>query len=699
VTRGPFLALTVALVAVLQPVHAQQPASGDRFRVQVERVLVDASVTDSHGASVTGLTAADFEVVEDGIPQTIATFSYVDIPIQMPERSSAGDRFVATDVRSNRDSYAGRLYVLVLDDTNIGGARTGEVKAEARKFVESYFEPGDLGAVAYTSGRAGASQEFTGDPQLLLAAIDRFAGLREKSTALEEADKERAREAAAGAGFRLPLGDAPKSGGDTDQAQRLRNMKGLSVVDIDDFEHSQRAIAVLQMLRKVSESLTPLQGRRKSLILFSEGLDYQMSNPFGMRAVTDVLRATQDAIDMAARTNTTFFAIDPRGLVGMTTDYMQMPAGTAEETLTAFRREFEVSQDSLRTLAGETGGFAALASNDFASTFDRIVQANSRYYTLGYDPPPHTADGKFHAIELRVKQPGMKVTARRGYAAPQGTQRPAPYVDLLASPLQQTGLSFSVHAAPFRQSGDSASVALSIEIDGDRLSLGSPANGTAVGKMELSFHGINEKGAATEGTKQEVVLNLKADTIDRIKAHGIRFNPRIVLAPGRYQLRVGARETGSELAGSVYYDLTVPDFKRESLSMSGLLITSTTSQQTPTAGPDLITAKFLPGASTSRREFPVGDKLSFYAEVYDNTAAPQPNTIDVRVRLTSEDGTDVFSADDSMPSNRQTGQSNVAGDITLEDATPGRYVLSVQAQIHGTGSASVARETVISVVP
>ena len=218
--------------------------------------------------------------------------------------------------------------------------------------------------------------------------------------------------------------------------------------------------------------MAALQGRRKALIMFSEGLDYQMSNPFGMRSVSDVLHATQDAIGMAARSNIAFFTIDPRGLVGMSTDFMQMPAGTSEETLAAFRREFEVSQDSLRTLADETGGFASLGSNDLSSAFDRIVEINSHYYVVSYEPPAHPPDGRFHSIELRVKQPGLKVTARKGYVSPRGAenQRAQPR-DILDVPLQQAGLSFSVHAAPFRTGGRDASVALSIEIDGDRLPL------------------------------------------------------------------------------------------------------------------------------------------------------------------------------------------------------------------------------------
>lgn len=157
-------------------------------------------------------------------------------------------------------------------------------------------------------------------------------------------------------------------------------------VDIQDFERAQRAVAVLDTLKSLSESLSAVRGRRKALVMFSEGIDYQLSEPFGMRSVTDVLRATQDAITMAARSNVSFYTIDPRGLVGATSDFMQMtgagiPDGAiGKSTQGAVLDDFRTSQDSLRTLAEETGGFASLDSNSFASAFDRIVESNSRYY-------------------------------------------------------------------------------------------------------------------------------------------------------------------------------------------------------------------------------------------------------------------------------------------------------------------------------
>ena len=84
----------------------------------------------------------------------------------------------------------------------------------------------------------------------------------------------------------------------------------------------------------------------------------------------------------------------------------------------------------------------------------------------------------------------------------------------------------------------------------------------------------------------ELDLTLRPETRDRVTAHGVRANPRISLAPGRYQIKIGARESVSGQAGSVFYDIDVPDFRKEKLMLGGLLMTTPSVQQTPSIQPD-----------------------------------------------------------------------------------------------------------------
>ena len=225
-----------------------------------------------------------------------------------------------------------------------------------------------------------------------------------------------------------------------------------------------------------------------------------------------------------------------------------------------------MSQDTLRELAEQTGGIASVNTNNVTPAFDRITDANSRYYVLGYYPPNHPRDGRFHKIEVRVKRPGLRVEARRGYAAPRGrtpeerkrdeaarlakeARRPdgrrtsTPLLGVMTSPMHQSGLTFSIQAAAFRNTPAEASIALAIELDGSRLEYGAPnEKGQVANKIELAFFGLNEHGKALSAGWTELDLTLRPETRDRVTAYGVRANPRISLPPGRYQIRVGARE-------------------------------------------------------------------------------------------------------------------------------------------------------------
>ena len=109
-------------------------------------------------------------------------------------------------------------------------------------------------------------------------------------------------------------------------------------------------------------------------------------------------------------------------------------------------------------------------------------------------------------------------------------------------------------------------------------------------------------------------------------------------------------------------------------------------------------AKRLPGAATSRREFPVGDTLAVFAEAYANGTSRRPQEIGVTVRVIAESGEEVFNAKDSAVST-QSSPASIFAQFELEDLAPGVYLLRVEAQLSAADSQTVARETLITVVP
>ena len=743
--------LLLGAAAMLQsPVlsgQAPQPP-GVTFQVEVNYVDVDVVVTDEQGQFVTGLTRDDFTVFEDGKPQKIDTFSLVDLPVEKSQEIVVEGRAIPADTRTNRRPFDGRVYVIVLDDLDVSALRSTPVRDAARRFVREHMAANDIGAVVYTSGRSDAAQEFTTDRELLIKAIDKFQGRRLRSLSLERLDAYYQRIAY---GYNLRNDPDPNTGSINSQDPAGYGRTS----DLTELERGTRALTVLDTLKNTAEFLGNVRGRRKAVLFFSEGLDYPIRDVFGAHDATVVIRATQDAITAAARANVNYYTIDPRGLAGMTTDFMESAGigngvGTTGPVLLVpgtntpvsgvtgasggvfnvqdeLLQEFRTSQDTLRELAEQTGGLAAVNTNNIEPAFQRIADANSRYYVLGYYPPNHPRDGRFHKIEVRVTRPGLRVQARRGYASPRGrtpeerkrddaarlareARRPdgkrtsTPLIGALTSPIPQSGLTFAVHAAPFKHTSDEASVAVTVEIDGDRLPYGAPdAKGMVANKIELSFFGLNERGKAVSAAWTELDLNLRPETRERVTAHGVRANPRISLPPGRYQIRIGAREIVSGQTGSVFYDLEVPDFRKEKLMLGGLLMTTPSVQQTPSIQPDPVVSKLLPAPATSRRQFPQSDVLALYTEIYDNDTSRQPRHIDVSLRVVSESGTELLVSRDELV-NGASGEKpwdvyGYAKRIPLKGLAPGRYVVRIEAAVRGKDGATATREAPITIRP
>lgn len=184
-----------------------------------------------------------------------------------------------------------------------------------------------------------------------------------------------------------------------------------------------------------------------------------------------------------------------------------------------------------------------------SSTFERIVAENSTYYVLAYYPGSTRRDGKFHRIEVRSSRPGVRIRARRGYVAPRGAKPDlrmtgndgaSPMVlEALNSPLPASGIRMRVFAAPFKGVAPQASVVLGIELDGRELAF---AKGE---RVELSYVAVDGSAKIRAGDTDFFTLNLPPDARSRVEQHGLRVLRRLTVPPGRYQLRIAARNSSS----------------------------------------------------------------------------------------------------------------------------------------------------------
>jgi VWFA-related protein len=660
------------------PAAQQQPT----FKVRVDYVEVDAVVTDKQGRIVRDLKKEDFQVLEDGKAQAITAFSMVDIPVDKEYRPLFAASPIEPDVKTNEKPFDGRVYVMVLDDLHTRFGRSQRVKSAAKQFIERRLGANDLMAVVHTAGPSDASQEFTNNKRLLLAAVDKTQGRKLDSATANK----------------------------TNEYNNTRGIRqqGAPLNDPDDMERGFNARSTLDTLRNVAEWFGSVRGRRKAILFVSEGIDYDITDMIpgtgsNHQSASMVLDATRDAIGAATRSNVAIYGIDPRGLTDLGDESIEIGSFPDDTSLGvgsgSLQNELRLSQDSLRTLSEETGGFAVVNKNDFATAFERIVEDNSSYYVLAYYPPD-PRPGRSHKIDVRITRPGLTVRARKAYLTPKKADAPkatatgnnpsTPEIrDALDSPLPVSGLTMHVFAAPFKGVAPNASVLFGVELRGRDLRVDPNA------KILLSYLAIDSNGKIKGGNTDSLTLtNLKPESKARIEETGLRMLNRIDLPPGRYQLRIAAQEASGGNVGSLTYDLDVPDYAKAPFSMSGLVLTSGAGSALPTVRADEQLKPMMPGPPIALRVFPQNDEVSLFTEVYDNAGAT-PHKVDIITTVTTDEGKVLFKTEETRDSADLGGKRGGYGYTTrvpMKDLAPGSYVLKVAAKSRLGKTEAVARE-------
>jgi hypothetical protein len=366
------------------------------------------------------------------------------------------------------------------------------------------------------------------------------------------------------------------------------------------------------------------------------------------------------------------------------------------------QEELRLSQDSLRSLADQTGGFALLNTNDFRGGFDRIQRDNSTYYLIGYYSSNERRDGRYRKLTVRVKRPGLQVRARRGYVAPKGKENKpandksglsAELSAAIGSPVPEPGLPLAVTAAPFKGVAPNASVLVTIELGAHDLPF-TQQNATFHNALEVTTVAIDQKGNVHGAPPSTVQLNLSDQTRSAVVGRGLRMLQRLPLAPGSYTLRVGMREQNGGAIGTLSYDLDVPDFYKAPLSMSGVVLTSKAAGARPTPAPDAELKSILPGPPTAVREFVPADTLTAFAELYDTQGAT-PHRVDITATIKADGGRPVFSQTEERATEELQGARGGFGyrvEIPLRDLQPGSYVLTVEARSRLSGNPTVRED-------
>src|SRR5271165_6347440 len=594
------VAALLALVLLCAALPSQQ--SDYVLHVESDVVLVNVTIRDKNGNFVRGLKPENFTILEDNKPQKIVSFDIENVDVvpaldvtqvkQLPEATpgqpSAASFPPNAAAHSTASQYKDRrLIVLFFDLSAMEPDEIDRAVTSAEHYVDTQMAPADLVSIVSLGSSLLVNQDFTIDHALLKKQLAAFSS---------------------GSGQGFEEGTTGTTEGTPDTGQPFT---------ADDTEYNIFNTDLrLEALRSVAEKLAQVQ-QKKSLIYFSSGMDRTgIENQSELRA----------AVNAAVRSNLAIYTMDMRGLQALVAggeaqnaSLRGVSAYSGQATLNALNSNF-TTQETLVTLASDTGGRAFLDSNDFTKIFKGVQQDTSTYYLLGYHSTNPARDGHYRRIVVKCNVPEMKIEYRRGYYAPadfkHSTQddKERQLEEELASELPATDLPLYLGVAYFRLESNKFFVPISLVVPGSQIpfvrsSDRDEATLDVIGMvLDSEHHPLN---------RIRDTVKLAVNTATEVQKKNVQYDTGMSLLSGKYHLKFVVRENQSGRMGSFEADIDVPDLKAQPLKMSSVVLASQT--QTVKKGANLNPlihngSEIVPNIT---HVFSASQHLHLYYEVYD----------------------------------------------------------------------------------
>jgi VWFA-related protein len=602
-----FLALLLAL---------QLGAQNATFTSNTQLVVETVVVRDKQGQIISGLKLEDFLLTEDGVPQTIKFFEFqqLDNPQPAPLPASVRPELLARLPRAQilserRDEVKyrdRRLLAMYFDMSAMGPPDQLRALRAAKSFVRDQMTAQDLVALMqFSSGSVQVFQDFTADRQRLLNILETMIVGEDENAPVEA------------------------NSGDTGAAF------GQNDAEFNVF-FTDRQLAALQTAAQMLSHLN----EKKSLLYFSSGLRLNGVNNQAQLSAT---------INAAVRAGVAFWPIDARGLVAgapLGDATQASPGGAAVYTgsaANAARASFQRSQDTLFTLAADTGGKALLDSNDLARGIVEAQKSTGSYYVLGYYTSNEKLDGKFRRIEIKLKD-GREATLdyRKGYYAQKvwtnlssaDKERQLEDALLLGDPL--TELTLALEVSYFQLNRAEYFVPVAVKIPGRELAL---AKKRGAERTVIDFIGeIKDNfGTTVSNVRDKVDVKLSEAEAAQWNSRPLNYDTAFTLLPGRYKIKMLARDLVTGRIGTFEMPFVVPNLNKEleripsssvvlssqQVPLSEMLYDASKDKGKSLAANPLVSggAKLVPSVT---RVFSKSKSLLVYWELYPGAAPANP---------------------------------------------------------------------------
>ncbi len=598
------LAILLASILLRSSLPAQQQEPKYTFRVSSEMVLVNVTVRDKQGNFVRDLKPTDFTILEDNKPQKVVSFDIENVDAvanqnvaqthPLPEVSSQpASSSPATSAQDAVNQFKDRrLIVLFFDLSAMEPDEIDHAITAAEHYVDTQMALADLVSIVSLGSSLLVNQDFTADRDLLKKQLQAFG---------------------AGSGQGFDEGTTGTTEGTPDTGQPFT----ADDTEYNIFNTDRR----LEALRSVAEKLARLQ-QKKSLIYFSSGMDRTgIENQSELRAATNA----------AVRANMAIYTMDLRGLQAIVAGGEAQNAslrGTSaysgQSTISALNSNF-TTQETLVTLASDTGGKAYLDSNDFSQVFKGVQQDTSTYYLLGYRSTNPARDGRYRRITVKMNVPGVKIDYRKGYYAPADYQhatkedKELQLQEELASELPSTDLPLYLSAAYFRLEANKFFIPISLVVPGSEIPF---VHSSDRDKATLDVIGVVLDSEHHPVTSIRDTVKLAIDTASEVRKKNVQYDTSVSLPPGKFHFKFVVRENQTGRMGSFETDLEVPDLKTHPLKMSSIVLASQLQDAKKSTGPNPLIRDGKEIIPNVTHVFSAGQHLLLYYEVYEPGRSP-----------------------------------------------------------------------------
>jgi VWFA-related protein len=540
---------TISAALVCAGLLAQDQPS-PTFRTNTNLVIVNVSVKDKSGKAIEDLKKDQFTLLEDGKPQQIAVFELQHLGGEtLPAIEAPAPTLKTRGPAENKPTPPAaapvtadqlkdrRLIALFFDLSSMQPAEQIRARDAATKFIDTQMTASDVISIMTLTNELRVVQDFTGDRETLLTAIQA-----------------------------LRIGDSSELAGLAATGADATDDSGEFTADDTEFNIFNTDLK-LSALEDAARKLAPFP-EKKALVYFSSGV--------GKTGVDNQsqLRATVNA---AVRANVAFYPIDARGLVAMA------PAGDATQASpkdtgvftgsaqTSARTSFHDTQDTIYTLAADTGGKALLDSNDLTLGIKAVQTDINSYYVLGYYSENPAQDGKYRHVTVKIASlpESAKLDYRRGYYAAKvwgkmnSSDKERQLQDALTLDDPFTDLPLALEVDYFQTGRDKYFVPITVRIAGSALGL-SPKSTT-----DLDFIGQirDPHGKMLGGIRDEIKLKLTEENAAQLAKRHVEYDTGVTLPPGDYNLRFLARENQNGKMGTYEMKFTVPDLSKQTTSV------------------------------------------------------------------------------------------------------------------------------------